>query len=191
MLKKSLFLDLLIVIVCIAACKKTGTPAPAKFTGCRIATITEVPADTTTIPRTTYRFYYNNDGTVQHIYAYIPLDPSSSYYSYYQSQSHYTYFAYSGNIIQVRMVYGTQTTPSLIDTITVDDQKRVVSISSGESYYYSGPLILENYWYDSTGDMYLHTTSREGMAGQSMDSAYWQGGDITAYLSYNISVSMT
>jgi hypothetical protein len=171
------------IVLYFAACKKPNNPAPAKFTGCRITTITEVPADSATYPTTTYHFYYNDDGTVQHIFAAVQQRPYSSYYYYYQSESHYTYFVYKDNIVQVRTVYGTQTTPLSIDTITLDGQKKVMSISNGE-YYYSAGLGVDNYWYDSTGNMYLHTRNQGGAGVQYLDSVYWQGGDVARYVSY-------
>ena len=45
---------ILIAVVCIAGCKKPANHVPAKYTGCRINTIVEVPADTLMYPTTTY-----------------------------------------------------------------------------------------------------------------------------------------
>lgn len=137
--------------------------------------ITETPSDTTTTPRTTYRFYYNDDGKVQHIYAYVPASPASSYYYYYQTQSHYIYFAYNGNIIQARTVYGQQTIPSNIDTVILDAQSRITQIDHN-GYYGSYDPQWDSYQYTDSGTVWLHNSNNYGNF--FTDTLLWQGGDL-------------
>ena len=125
-------------------------------------------------PTTTYHFYYNDDGTVQRIFASVEQRSYSSS-SYYQAPSYYIYFAYKGNIVQVRTVYGSQTTASSIDTLMLDAQNRVTSVyHSGYNYNPYG-WQSESYTYDSLGEMHMHVFS--SYSNVSYDSLTWLNGD--------------
>jgi len=161
----------LLLILLAQSCKKPANTSPAKFTGCRISQITETPADTTTTPRNVYHFYYNSDGTVQHLYVYVSNSPYTSYHKY---------FSYRGGYVSIRTVYGMENATEGTDSVALDAQNRVIYFYHGYLPYssYSNPQ-WDGYVYDGTGSMVLHTANTFGNL--SMDTLLWQDGDPVVY----------
>ena len=174
-MQKALLLPavLLITLFALPSCKKTSTPAPAKYTGCRIIKIVETPQDTTS--KTSYYFYYNNDGTVQRLYAAIGQHNYGGYFKY---------FDYIGNTMLVRMVYYGETTPYSVDSVTFDAAGRISYIGhTGQYYggYYNQQY--DQYEYDNGGDMIAHLSSSYGNG--EVDSFQWVDGDPISFVEYS------
>ncbi len=169
-MQKLVTFSFLLCLLYLHSCKKPATPGPAKFTGCRIKQISEVPADTvsTGAARTVYNFYYNDDGTVQHMYVFVPAQPYGSYYKY---------FTYKDGLIAIKTANAQSNYTQPGDSLTLDNQNRVSRILRGYYGYYSySDPQTDSFFYDRAGQLYLHTLNNYGTF--FSDTLTWQNGDV-------------
>ena len=166
-MNRSLFfiIFLFVIAIWVSACHKKGNaiPALAKYTGCRVMQIIEPDLDTGS--RITYRFTYNDDGTV----ATVSVRPQPLGDSFLKK------ITYKTNCIIV--FTADNSSPYSKDSLVIDGQNRVTYI---DHYSYNGSPspneVFDEYLYDANG--YLENIVYHNYSSISSQTFHWANDDL-------------